>query len=104
MCEVSVNTCTSIQVFSAEGEHLQWLGDTKLNNPYDISIDSNDTVYICDTSNHRICIFGSSGTLFHSFGTKGSSPGQFSSPYGITVDKSGLIYVCDCNNGRVQIF
>ena len=44
----------AIQVFSAEGEHLRWLGVSKLNKPHDVSIDSSDTVYVCDTDNHRI--------------------------------------------------
>ena len=97
------NTC--IQVFTANGEHLQWLGDTKLNNcPYDVCIDSNDTVYVCDTYNHRICMFDPNGTILHSFGTKGKLPGRFKSPHGITVDKNGLIYVSDNDNNRVQIF
>ena len=98
------NSNTHIQVFSAEGEHLRWLGDTKLDWPFDVSIDSNDTVYVCDTDNHRICIFDSNGTLLHSFGTKGDLPGQFNQPYGITVDKNGQVYVSDYGNGRVQIF
>ena len=91
---------TRVQVLTVEGEHLRWLGDTKLNCPYDISIDSMDTVYVCDTSNHRICIFDSNGTLLHSFGAKG----QFNNPRGITVDENGLIYVSDFSNGCVQIF
>ena len=95
---------THIQVFTANGEHLRWLGKTKLNHPHDVGIDSNDTIYVCDTNNHQICIFDSTGTLLHSFGTKGELPGQFNSPHGLTVDKSGLIYVSDYNNGRVQIF
>ena len=94
---------TRIQVFTREGEHLRWLGDTKLNCPYDVCIDPNDIVYVCERHNHRICIFDSSGTLLHSFGTQGKSPGQFDSPYGITIDKNGLLYVSDCN-GRMQIF
>ena len=95
---------TRIQVFSQEGEHLRWLGDTKLNCPFDLCIDSNDIAYVCDTDNHRICIFDSSGILLHSFGTRGDSPGQFNCPFGITMDKNGLLYVSDYHNGRVQIF
>ena len=95
---------TRIQVFTQEGEHLRWLGDTKLDCPYDVCIDSNDIVYVCDKENHRICIFDSSGTFLHSFGTEGKSPGQFNSPRGITVDKNGLLYTSDHYNGRVQIF
>ena len=94
---------THIQVFT-QGEHSRWLGDTKLNCPFDVCIDSNDIAYVCDTNNHRICIFDSSGTLLHSFGTQGKSPGQFSAPYGITIDNNGLLYVNDYYNGQVQIF
>ena len=97
-------TNTRIQVFTQEGEHLRWLGDTKLDNPFDVCIDSNDIVYTCDRDNNQICIFDSSGTRFHSFGTPGKSPGQFNAPYGIAIDNNGLLYVSDYNNGRVQIF
>ena len=96
------NTC--IQVFTANGEYLRWLGDTELNCPHDVDIDSTDTIYVCDTYNHRVCIFDTNGTLLHSFGTKGKLSGQFDGPRGLTVDKNGLIYVSDYGNGRVQIF
>ena len=104
---VSEHRCnTRIRVFTAEGEHLRWLGDTiyKLNCPFDVGIDSNDTVYVCDGDNHRICIFDSNGALLYSFGTKGKLPGQFNRPHGLTVDTNGLIYVSDHYNGRLQIF
>ena len=94
---------TRVQVFSAKGEHLRWLGD-KLSYPFDISIDSNDTIYVCDMNNHRICIFDLNGKLIRSFGSEGTLPGQFNCPYGIAVDKSGLIYVCDYLNDCMQIF
>ena len=94
---------TRVQIFSAKGEHLRWLGD-KLNCPRDITIDFNDTIYVCDSDNHQICIFDTNGKLIRSFGTKGTLPGQFNCPYGIAVNKSGLIYVSDYYNGRVQIF
>ena len=92
---------THVHKSTTKGEHLRWLGDTKLNRPYDVSIDSNDTIYVCDTYNHRICIFDRNGTLPHSFGTKGELPGQFNSPRGLIVDNNGLIYV---SNGCVQVF
>ena len=95
---------TRIQVLTAKGEHIKWLGDTELKSPFDVDIDSNDTIYVCDRDNHRICIFDSNGTLLHSFGTKGKLSGQFDEPHGLTVDKNGLIYVSDYGNGRVQIF
>ena len=95
-----------VQVFPAKGGHLQvrCLRDTKLNHPFDIAIDTSNTIYVCDTYNHRICIFDSNGDFIRSFGSKGAQPGQFNCPFGITVDKTGLIYVCEYLNGRLQIF
>ena len=95
---------TRVQVFTASGEHLRWLGETTLNCPYDVSIDSNDTVYVCDRDNFRVCIFDSNGILLHAFGTKGKLAGQFNCPFGLTIDINGLIYVSDFFNGRVQVF
>ena len=95
---------TYVQVFNAEGEHLRWVGDSKLYCPFDVGIDSNDIVYVCDRDSNQICIFNSNGTLLHSFGTKGRLPGQFDIPCGVAVDRNGLIYVSDSINGRLQIF
>ena len=85
---------TRIQVFTEKGVYLQQLGDKKLTSAHDVSIDSNNTIYVCNTGNHQICILDSNGKLLKSFGTKGGQPGQFSHPCGLTVDKNGLIYVC----------
>ena len=104
VCENRGDTYTRLQIFTANGNHLRWLGDKKLSHPYDVCIDSNDTVYVCDTNNHQIRIFSSDGTLLHSFGSKGTAPGQFNYSYGIAVDNNGLIYVSDSSNNRVQVF
>ena len=93
-----------IQVLTESGNHLQWLGENKLNHPREITIDSNNTIYVCDTNNHQICILDCNGKLLQSFGTEGGQPGQFSYPRGLAVDQNGLIYVGDSSNNRIQIF
>ena len=95
---------TSIQVSTEKGDHLRWLGYDELKGPHDVSIDSNDTVYVCDTYNYRICIFDCKGHFLQSFGSKGRQLGQFNCPKGLAVDENGLIYVSDSDNDRVQIF
>ena len=95
---------TRIQVFSAKGDHLRWLGHNTLNSPHDITIDSNDTIYVCDTDKHRIRIFNANGKRIRSRGSQGTHLGQFKYPYGIATDKSGMIYVSDRDNGCVHIF
>ena len=94
---------TKIEICTENGDHLGWFGNVTLNSPFDVSIDSNNTVYVCDSNNHRICIFDFNGTLLHSFGSNGTAPGQFDFPCGIAIDENGLIYVSDKDNDRVQI-
>jgi surface protein len=48
----------------------------------------------------------SSGTLstLSTFGSQGSSNGQFESPYAVATDAAGNIYVVDTVNNRIQVF
>ncbi|MHA1731447.1 MAG: 6-bladed beta-propeller, partial [Promethearchaeota archaeon] len=50
----------------------------------------------------------SSASDWHSFlfswGSYGSSDGQFDTPYGVAVNSSGAVYVVDSMNNRVQVF
>ena len=39
-----------------------------------------------------------------SWGSQGSSPGQFNEPFAIAVDASGEVYVADARNHRIQKF
>ena len=40
VCVSEHRSDTRVQVFSSSGNHLRWLGETKLNYPYDVAIDS----------------------------------------------------------------
>ena len=61
-------------------------------------------IYIADCANYRIQVLNPDLTLSHTFGTKGSSKGQFINPEVIAIDRQGLVYVTDYNNHRIQIF
>lgn len=64
----------------------------------------NGNLYITDTNNNRVKVYLASDlSVVTSFGTGGSSDGQFSGPTGIYVDSSG-IYVVDTGNARLQKF
>ncbi len=67
--------------------------------PYHLCIDALDRVYVCDTYNHRVQVFDSSGHFLFKFGE-----GQLSYPMGITVNSKNHLVVCDSGNHRVQIF
>lgn len=58
---------------------------------------------VCDSSNHRVCVFDREGKFLRQFGGYGSGRGQLDSAAGIATFKSKLI-VSDRYNHRVCIF
>jgi DNA-binding beta-propeller fold protein YncE len=55
-------------------------GDGQFNNPYDVAVDRYGTVYVADSSNHRIQKFTSDGKFITKWGSEGSADGQFAFP------------------------
>ena len=60
-------------------------------------------IAVCDSSNHRVCIFDREGKFLRAFGGYGSGPGQLDSAAGIVCNKQRLI-VTDRYNHRVCLF
>ena len=66
-------------------------------------------VYVADSGNNRVNVFGEDGAFLSSFGGSGSAPGQFANPRKIAVDNYPVspnfqdIYVTDSNQ-RIQRF
>ena len=60
-------------------------------------------VYVSDSSNSRVNVYGTDGTFARSFGTNGSAAGQLSFPFGLAVS-GGAVYVADRNNQRISEF
>ena len=80
-----------------------------LQNPSGLAINSEGSVYVVDTNNHRIQKFTSEGTFITKWGSNGSGDGEFSFPLGIAVDAEGNVYVSDTTdpptrNNRIQKF
>ena len=63
-----------------------------------------DELYVVDTGNERVQVFGLDGTYRRAFGGKGSEPGQFIEPVGITIGPDDRVYVADSGNARISIF
>jgi sugar lactone lactonase YvrE len=85
-----------IQIFSAQGKFLhQWNG---LCRPSDISIDSEDIVYVSQLDPRRcVGIFGIDGKPLAQWGSEGQDheTALFSMPHAIAVDSQGDLYVGD---------
>jgi sugar lactone lactonase YvrE len=72
-------------------------------------VDANDTVYVADTSNHRIRKITSAGVVTtlagsgsDAFADGAGTSASFSRPCGVAVDASGAVYVADFGNDRVR--
>ncbi|KAF0218942.1 MAG: hypothetical protein FD174_2458 [Geobacteraceae bacterium] len=70
-----------------------------------IAVDTTGNIYVSDSLDHCVQVFGADGTYKFRFGSHGNQPGQFSLPTGITYEKSaGRLAVADTLNGRIQFF
>jgi uncharacterized protein (TIGR03663 family) len=72
--------------------------------PRGIVVDSQGRVFVVDTGNKRIVVYGPDGNYLGQFGSDGVAVGQFSEPVGIAVDASDNIYIADTWNQRIQSF
>ncbi|CAF1583222.1 unnamed protein product, partial [Adineta steineri] len=77
----------------------------QLNKPGFIFVDENQSVYISDTSNHRVMKWikdAKEGIIVAGGNGQGRNLNQLSSPQEIIVDDLGRIYVADWGNNRVM--
>jgi len=71
--------------------------------PTNIKIGPDNSVYISDTTNFRVQKFTQDGRHEQSFGSVGTSLGQFARPKGIALDKESRLYVVDAAFENIQI-
>ncbi len=76
----------------------------EFNYPTNICLDTKGNLYVTDSMNFRVQIFGNDGGFLSSFGIAGDGPGAFSKPRGIAVDSDNHIYVVDAEFNNIQIF
>ena len=75
----------------------------EFNNPTNLSVAADDTLYVVDTINFRVQQFTLDGKFIRAFGEAGDVPGTFSRPKGISVDREGYIYVADAAFENIQV-
>uniref|UniRef100_A0A0N5A947 RING-type domain-containing protein n=1 Tax=Syphacia muris TaxID=451379 RepID=A0A0N5A947_9BILA len=78
--------------------------DGDLNWPRGLTVISSSDFAVCDSSNHRICIFNTQGRLLRTFGKYGTGNGQLDSAAGICCNRLKQLIVSDRYNHRITIF
>jgi sugar lactone lactonase YvrE len=69
-----------------------------------LGLDLTGNIYVSNTTDSHIRVYGPDGTLLGSFGRNGMEVGEFNSPAGLCVDGRNRLYISDTNNSRVQVF
>lgn len=72
--------------------------------PVSMTIDSDGNFYIIDSTFCQIKKLSPTRELIDSWGSCGSSDGQFNAPQDIAIDSQDNIYVLDLNNYRIEKF
>jgi predicted membrane-bound mannosyltransferase/sugar lactone lactonase YvrE len=108
-----------IQHFAPDGSLIQtWGGfnasDTTsvappgaFNEPWDLAIGPDSSVYVADTWNHRIQKFSPDGEFITTWGfgiSQSGDPFGFYGPRGIAVNAEGQVFVTDTGNKRVVVY
>src|SRR3972149_7176686 len=78
-------------------------GKGELIGPFGLAVDAEGSLYVVETSNHRVQKFNSEGKTLLLWGEYGKEEGQFNSPESIAI-WSDTIYVTDTGNHRIQKF
>eukprot|EP01102_Stenamoeba_stenopodia_P012198 TRINITY_DN381_c0_g2_i4.p1 TRINITY_DN381_c0_g2~~TRINITY_DN381_c0_g2_i4.p1 ORF type:complete len:782 (-),score=151.34 TRINITY_DN381_c0_g2_i4:1447-3447(-) len=90
-----------IEVFRKDGSFLRQF--TVPAQPRGLALDHRaNLLVVC--SDNVVRMYNHEGKAIHTFGSKGTAPGQFTHPSGIVIDKNKQIYVADYSNHSVQIF
>jgi len=90
-------------------------GAGQLSSPRAVAVAADGTVYVADSGNNRVAVFGADGKFIRQWGSpckliennqgcQGDGHGQFNEPWGIAVGSDGSVYVADTWNSRVQKF
>ena len=98
----STGTCVAGQASGTPGPAAN-----QLQHPFALSLDSNMSLFIVDTENHRIQKWSSGATVGvtvagQASGASGSSPFALTNPVGMAVDSASNLYFTDRDNSRVM--
>ncbi len=68
------------------------------NGPFDLSVDATGNIYVADTGNFRIQVFGSDGEYLRTIGRRGEGPGEFARPPNVVTVAGDRVIVPGARN------
>ena len=77
---------------------------TGIDSPGDVAVSKSGEVVVSEYKSHRICVYSREGKKIRSFGSEGSSTGQFQYPRGVAITSDNHILIADRCNERIQMF
>jgi DNA-binding beta-propeller fold protein YncE len=66
--------------------------------------EGDERIYVADTGNKRVQVFGPTGDFAFQWGGGGTGEGYLDEPVGIALGPEGDVYVADTWNRRIQVF
>ena len=75
-----------------------------LQKPWGIAANSKGHIIVAERNGHCVSVFTPEGQKIQSFGSNGSTHGQFIEPRGVAVDRDDNVIVIDGGNNRIQKF
>ncbi|MFM9845840.1 MAG: 6-bladed beta-propeller [Hyphomicrobiaceae bacterium] len=101
---VTDSEAAEVYHLNSDGEPIGKFGRGVLTRPTGIARDpQTGTIYVADTVQNNIRLFGNDGTPRDTLGSRGKDPGQFNAPTHLTFSDSRL-FVTDTLNFRIQVF
>ncbi|XP_050539543.1 RING finger protein nhl-1 isoform X2 [Daktulosphaira vitifoliae] len=71
--------------------------------PRGVAVGPDNLIVVADSSNHRVQVFDSRGSLYKDFGSYGNSEGEFDCLAGLAVNRIGQYIIADRYNHRIQV-
>jgi DNA-binding beta-propeller fold protein YncE len=93
-----------VREFDPSGKLVRTIGETAaMNFPNGVATDAAGNVYVTDSNNGRLLVFGQDGSVVTQVG-RGSGTGNLGLPRGVAVDGQGRVYVVDTSGQSVFVY
>jgi len=93
-----------VREFDASGKQVRVLGATAgLSFPNGVAVDGAGYVYVTDSNNGRLLVFGQDGNVLATV-SRGTGKGNLGLPRGVAIDPQGRVYVVDTSAHSVFVY